>query len=173
MTERLDWTDYFLQIADAVAARADCTRRKVGAVVVDAQTKHLIATGYNGAAPGEPGCLSDGACPRGRHYKQFIASGAYICGGCKLPWPCAMAVAPSSSYDTGPGACIALHAEANSLLRAGQQARGNWIFCTDKPCDGCQRLIKGAGIKLAVWCGGAWHPSGQPEKSWLKRLLRK
>src|ERR1700742_4392945 len=110
MGGRPTWVDYFLGIADAVAVRADCTRRKVGAVVVDAKTKHIIATGYNGAAPGEPGCLSDGACPRGRHYKQEIRqgeyqyfTGGYQCGGCKEAWPCPHSVSPGSSYDTGPG----------------------------------------------------------------------
>ena len=46
------WDDYFLGIASAVAARAKCTRRRVGAVLT---IEHrIIATGYNGAAPGEP-----------------------------------------------------------------------------------------------------------------------
>ena len=57
------WDDYFLGIATAVAARAKCTRRRVGAVLtID---HRIIATGYNGAAPGEDDCLM-GACPRGR-----------------------------------------------------------------------------------------------------------
>ena len=50
------WDDYFLGIADAVAARAKCTRRRVGAVLtID---HRIIATGYNGAAPGEDDCLA-------------------------------------------------------------------------------------------------------------------
>ena len=57
------WDDYFLGIASAVAARAKCTRRRVGAVLtID---HRIIATGYNGAAPGEDDCLM-GACPRGQ-----------------------------------------------------------------------------------------------------------
>ena len=45
------WDDYFLGIATAVSARAKCTRRRVGAVLtID---HRIIATGYNGAAPGE------------------------------------------------------------------------------------------------------------------------
>lgn len=161
---RPSWVDYFLGLADAVAVRADCTRRKVGAVVVDGKTKHIISTGYNGAAPGEPGCLSAGACPRGRHYEKYQSAYAHnkglhgcACGG---GWPCTSAAKPGSSYDTGVNSCIAIHAEANALLRAGQQATGNWLFCTDKPCDGCMRLIKGAGITMVVWYGGVWYYNG-------------
>ncbi|HOQ28650.1 MAG TPA: cell division protein DedD, partial [Armatimonadota bacterium] len=56
------WDEYFVGIARAVAARAKCTRRQVGAVLV--LGRRIIATGYNGAAPGRPDCLQ-GACPRG------------------------------------------------------------------------------------------------------------
>ena len=124
---RPSWDAYFLGIAQAVAARADCTRRQVGAVIVD-QHHRILSTGYNGAAPGRPGCLTAGACPRG-------LSG----------------VEPGSSYDTGPGSCIAIHAEANALLRAdGWLLRWATLYCTDKPCDGCQKLIDGAGISRLV-----------------------
>lgn len=177
MPKRIGWDDYFLTIADAVAMRADCTRRQVGAVVVEPSTKHIIATGYNGSAPGQPGCLSDGACIRGRHYKQFVAmgglsvrdslsSGPYVCGGCSMPWPCAMAVSPGTSYDTGPGSCIALHAEQNATIRAGQRARGAYLFLTNEPCDGCWKLIKGAGYAQVTWYGGQW--SSQDDQRNLK-----
>ena len=49
------WDDYFLGIAEAVSARAKCVRRRVGAVLV--VDRRIIATGYNGAAPGLPDCL--------------------------------------------------------------------------------------------------------------------
>lgn len=124
---RPSWDDYFLGIADAVAARGECTRRQVGAVVVDVDHR-IVSTGYNGAAPGAPSCL-DGACPR-------ATSG----------------VAAFSSYDTGPGACIAVHAEANALLYAGVDgARGATLYLTCAPCDGCQRLINAAGIERVVY----------------------
>lgn len=185
MTTRASWRDYFLGIADSVAVRADCTRRRVGAVVVDAQTKHIISTGYNGAPPGKPGCLSDGACPRGKHYDTGRIYNAAlpslqpmilhtVCG-CGQRWPCIEAAPPGSSYDTGKGQCIALHAEQNALLRAGTQASGNWLFCTDEPCDGCMRLIEGAGISRVVWYGGSWYAGGSyvpPKRGWLKKLLR-
>lgn len=150
--DRPDWDKYFQGIAFAVAARADCTRRLVGAVIVNPFTHYIISTGYNGSAPGEPGCLSDGACPRGRHYqittkpKPFCACGEY--------WPCKDAIPPNSSYDTGPGTCIAIHAEANALLRAGRDSRNAFMYITGVPCDGCVKLMKGAGMAGAIWPSG-------------------
>lgn len=164
MTRRISWDDYYLQIADAVSARADCTRRQAGTVIVSGNT--VVATGYNGAPPGEAGCLSDGACPRGRHYRALVPGGGpaglggtalfgKVCA-CGKAWPCPDAVAPGSSYDTGKGACIAIHSEANALIRAGDRARGATLYCTSEPCEGCWRLIKGAGTARAVWYGGEW-----------------
>jgi dCMP deaminase len=178
MTKRPAWDLYFLSIADAVATRADCTRRHVGAVVVDPATKHIIATGYNGSPPGEAGCLSDGACPRGRHYKIFrnygmYAETGYACACGNPAWPCPLSVPAGSSYDTGMGACIALHAEQNAILRAGTQSRGAWMFLTDEPCEGCWRLIKGAGFSRVEWYTGQWTPT-KPKRNlkvWLWRLV--
>ncbi len=125
---RPDWDTYYLQIARAVSARADCTRRKVGAIIV--QGDRIVSTGYNGAPTKKPGCLTAGACPRGRLSVHEVL--------------------PGSSYDTGSGACIALHAEQNAILRAGLDSRGAVLYVTDEPCDGCSRLIEGAGILRVV-----------------------
>lgn len=50
-TTRPDWDDYFLGVADAVAVRADCRRRQVGAVIVS-EDRRIISTGYNGRPRG-------------------------------------------------------------------------------------------------------------------------
>jgi len=131
---RPTWDEYYLGIATAVSVRADCTRRKVGALVVRQQD--IVSTGYNGAPSGDPGCLTEGACPRGRKSTNEVL--------------------PGSSYDTGPGACIALHAEQNAIIRAGDKCRGSILYLTAAPCDGCQRLIKGSGIYRVVWPNGEW-----------------
>jgi dCMP deaminase len=146
---RPDWSDYFLGIATAVSKRGDCTRRQVGAIIVD-QDHRIIAAGYNGAPPGDRGCLSDGACPRGRHFQTSPA----FCF-CKGPWPCERAVEPGSSYDTGPGACIAIHAEANALLYAFRSVAGADMYITERPCDGCLKLIRGAQIRFVVTPSGS------------------
>lgn len=131
---RPDWDEYFAGIAVAVAARADCRRRRVGAVVVSG--RRIRSTGYNGAPSGGPSCLA-GECPRG------LSSTADV--------------APGSSYDTGAGACVALHAEQNALLWAApDEIAGGTIYITTAPCDGCARMIAGSGLARAVWPGGEW-----------------
>lgn len=126
---RPTWDEYYLSIARQVSARADCTRSKVGAIIVLGDD--IVSTGYNGAPKGEPGCLSASACPRG----QLTT----------------VEVEPGSSYDTGKGACIALHAEQNAIIRAGRLCRGATLYITREPCDGCARLIRGAGITRLVY----------------------
>lgn len=127
---RPKWDSYFLEISKAVALRADCTRRQVGAVIVRPD-RTIVATGYNGSPAGGPSCLL-GECPRGRMSTDEVA--------------------PGSSYDTGAGACVALHAEQNALLRASwDEMQGSTLYCTDKPCGGCMRMILGTPIRRIVW----------------------
>lgn len=122
---RPDWNQYFLNIAAAVSMRGECTRAQVGAVIV--KNRRIVATGYNGAPAGAPSCL-DGACPRA-----------------------SSDVEPGSSYDTGPGACISIHAEANALLYADRDnCEGATLYATHIPCGGCTKLIAGAGISYVV-----------------------
>jgi dCMP deaminase len=125
--DRPDFDDWGLLVALAVSVRGDCRRKLVGAVITDTQ-RRVVSTGYNGSPPGGASCLA-GACPR------------------------AFTDAPSgSSYDTGPGACISLHAEQNALLY-GDPARmpGATIYVTCEPCQGCAKMITGVGIARTVW----------------------
>ena len=131
---RPSWDEYFENLAIAVAQRADCTRRKCGAVIV--KNNRIVATGYNGAPAGEPGCLTDGACPRGRVSYAEVPAG--------------------SSYDTGPGACVGLHAEQNCLLYCSRaDAEGATMYVTHEPCEGCRKMIRGSGILRVVWPEGS------------------
>lgn len=129
---RPDWDSYYLGIAEAVSKRADCTRRQVGALIV--KGSRIVSTGYNGAPPKKPGCLTDNACPRGQLSCEDIL--------------------PGSSYDTGLGACIAIHAEQNAIIRAGLDCHGSTLYITDEPCGGCDRLIQGSGIVRVVYPEG-------------------
>jgi dCMP deaminase len=162
---RPSWDEYWLAIAEKVGARADCTRRKAGAIIVVNQC--IVAQGYNGAPPGEPGCLTESACPRGRHMPhQVVHATGWLANNnpiitettrCKWdgkPWPCPDVVAGKSSYDSGPGMCIAVHAEANALLRASwsdMNAAAVMYMWPGAPCDGCKRLISATQIGRIVW----------------------
>lgn len=131
-TSRPGWRAWGVGIAAAVARRADCTRRQVGAVIFDAENR-ILSTGYNGAPAGRTGCLA-GGCPRG------------ALGHDELP--------PDAPYEdpNSPGFCISIHAESNALLFADPvRRRGGWIAITHPPCPGCQKLLANSGLATAVW----------------------
>lgn len=74
-----------------------------------------------------------------------------------------------SSYDTGPGTCIAGHAEQNALLRADwSKLSGATMYITCAPCEGCRRMITLTPIVLVMWeteYGVDWYenPPGKPK----------
>lgn len=126
---RPDWDEWGLALAATVSTRADCTRRQVGAVVMDANHR-ILATGYNGAPSGDLGCATDGACPRGQlSYEQ---------------------VREFTDYESGPGRCVSAHAEVNALLHSGRDSRGATLYVTDSPCPACSKVIRAAGIARVV-----------------------
>ena len=119
-----------LAIARATAGFAKCLRRQVGAAVLSSDGRTL-STGRNGAPPGQGEC-TDGHCPRGQHSNAEVA--------------------PGSSYDTGPGSCISVHAEINALLYSDPVARlGGTLAVTHEPCAGCWRIIKSSGVRWVIW----------------------
>ena len=52
--QRIDWHQYFMNIAQQVATRSTCDRKHVGAVIVRDRT--ILSTGYNGSIRGMPHC---------------------------------------------------------------------------------------------------------------------
>lgn len=126
---RPSWIEWGLGIAEAVASRADCTRREVGAVLLDKHYR-VVSTGYNGYPAGAVGCLA-GGCPRGRlTYEELPAYTEY-------------------------SNCAALHAEENAVLYADpERMRGGTMFVTDAPCNNCERLLRGLQLERVVWPEG-------------------
>lgn len=112
---------------------ADCTRRRVGAVLVlDGKT---IAAGANSLPWSLTGCAS-GGCPRGA----------------------ANSVDPYTPYDQpGSGYCPAVHAEARALLTAGLEAGGATCYVTAEPCGSCLALLAGADVSRVVFRRGDDH----------------
>ena len=69
--KRRDKINYYLDIAEAIAARSTCLRRHYGAIVV--QNDQIISTGYSGAPRGRWSAASShpasgpaGGLPAGR-----------------------------------------------------------------------------------------------------------
>ncbi|MCF7936728.1 MAG: dCMP deaminase family protein [Synergistales bacterium] len=117
---RPDWMEYFMVIAEVVASRSTCLRRKVGAVIV--RDRHIVSTGYNGAPRGvrhcaETGCLREQlGIPSGQRHE--------ICRGA--------------------------HAEMNAIAQAastGTSTEGTDLYCTTEPCSFCSKAIINAGIR--------------------------
>ena len=118
--------EYFLKIATVVAERSTCLRHHVGAVAV--RDKHILSTGYNGAAAGVKDCLELG-CLRD---EQNIESG------------------------TRHEICRGIHAEQNAIIQAslhGVTLEGATIYCTHSPCILCAKMLVNARIKRFVTFG--------------------
>lgn len=124
---RQSWDDYFLGLAAQAASRSNCSRRRVGAVIV--QDRRIRSTGYNGPPSGYGHCDA-GACPR------------------------AVTDSPTSfAYDN----CVAIHAEANALLFADHDDRdGASLYTTAAPCFSCAKLIANSGLGEVVAGGGRY-----------------
>jgi dCMP deaminase len=123
---RPDIDEYFLKVASVVAERSTCRRHHVGAVAV--RDKHILATGYNGAAAGLKDCLELG-CLRD---ELKIPSG------------------------TRQEMCRGIHAEQNVIVQAslhGVSLEGSTIYCTHTPCVLCAKMLTNAKIKRYVSFG--------------------
>ena len=112
-----------MAIAEQVATRSTCMRRKVGAVLV--VDRRLLATGYNGAPSGVPHC-SESGCLREQ-----------------------MAVPSGERHEL----CRGLHAEQNAIIQAakhGVRIAGATLYTTHHPCSMCAKVAINAGIQRVV-----------------------
>lgn len=132
--ERREKTNYYLDIAQTVAARGTCMRRKFGSIIV--KNDEIISTGYAGAPRGRKNCNDLKLCmreklniPRGERYEL----------------------------------CRSVHAEANAIISASRSEMLDstlYIACIDpihgeiisgtNSCAMCKRLIINAGIQKIV-----------------------
>ncbi len=132
---RLDWDNYFIEIAKVVSLRSTCLRRRYGALIV--KDRVIVSTGYNGSPRGVENCIDIQKCKR----KELnIPSG--------------------ERYEL----CEAVHAEQNAIINgspermkdaaiyiAGFEENGN--FADGAPCKLCNRMIRNAQIKEIVYLG--------------------
>ena len=126
MTQQIRPTidEYFMNIAEVIATRSTCIRRKVGAVIV--KDKQIISTGYNGSPKKLKHCLDIG-CIRDQ---KNIESG------------------------TMHEICRGVHAEQNAIIQAathGISTKDASLYCTHQPCIICTKMIINANIINVVF----------------------
>ena len=134
MPNRIDKTNYYLDIAQTVAERCTCLRRHFGSIIVKNDT--IVSTGYVGAPRGRVNCDDRGVClrdelniPRGERYEK----------------------------------CRSVHSETNAIIAAARDAMLGatlYLACVDaennklisgtSPCSMCRRQIINAGIERVV-----------------------
>jgi dCMP deaminase len=120
-----------MSISNMVAKRSTCLRREVGALLV--KDKRILATGYNGAPSGLEHCEKVGCLRK------------------------------NSSVPSGMRheLCRGLHAEQNAIIQAafhGISISGATLYCTNKPCVICSKMIINAGIERIYYLEGYDDP---------------
>ncbi|MBM4193163.1 MAG: hypothetical protein FJ202_02115 [Gemmatimonadetes bacterium] len=121
---RPSWDEYFMDIAKQVAARSNCMKRQVAAVIVS--DRRIISTGYNGTPRGVKNC-NEGGCPR---CNGFSESGKNL------------------------EECLCSHGEENAIVQAsyhGIAIRDATLYTTYSPCLMCSKMIINAGIRRVVF----------------------
>ncbi len=132
--ERIDKTNYYLDIAQTVLERSTCRRRHYGAIIV--RNDEIIATGYNGAPRGRINCDELGYCVREQ-----------------------LAIPSGERYEL----CRSVHAEANAIISAsrrecigatlylcGRDASTGELLRDTTSCSMCRRNIINAGIEKVI-----------------------
>lgn len=132
--ERVTKENYYLDIAETVAERSTCLRRKFGAIIV--KNDSIISTGYNGAPRGRRNCSDLGGCMRDK-----------------------LGIPRGERYEL----CRSVHAEANAIIAAPREqmlgatlymacvdAQSGELFAGTSSCMMCKRLVINAGIRTVV-----------------------
>lgn len=112
--------EYFMDMALLVSERSTCLRRKVGAVLIN-KRKHVLATGYNGVASGQPHCLDI---------------------------PC---IGANSASGTDLDLCEAVHAEQNALLQCRNVFEIDTCYVTVSPCMTCTKLLLNTSCQTIIF----------------------
>lgn len=114
---RPTWDDYFFKIAKDTAERSSCPSRKVGAVIIDPETKSVKATGYNGAPRGTAHCGQE-----------------------------CLTRQSGSGYTRCKAIHAELNAIISAACN-GVSTKGTHMYLTTTPCLFCSRPIINAGIE--------------------------
>ncbi len=119
---RFSWDESFIAHALIAAYRSSCRQIHTGCVIV--KNKRIIASGYNGRAPGfEENCLED----RCEKQEQEIEALNML-------------------------TCLGSHAETNALLQPTLEANKRaTIYSVYSPCYACAKQIAAAEIAEIVY----------------------
>ena len=148
---RPDFDHYFMGLALAVRARANCLGSRVGAVMV--KEWRVLSTGYNGTPSKMKNC-SDGGCER-----------------CANPERYGRLTVIGRLSDV----CICVHAEQNALLAAarfGIPVEGATIYTTMRPCFGCTKELLQAGVERVVYIHDWQHPDADLQHEYSRIQTR-
>lgn len=131
---RISKENYYLDIAQTVAERGTCLRRKFGAIIV--KNDSIVSTGYAGAPRGRVNCCDINFCLREK-----------------------MNIPRGERYEL----CRSVHAEANAIIAASrEQMIGATLYlaCIDPKggevlggtccCQMCKRMVINAGIEKVI-----------------------
>lgn len=110
----------WLNVAATIAELATCPRRKVGCVLTS-KTGHVLSTGYNGPASGQPHCTA---------------------------FPCPGAAYPSGQ---GLEFCEAVHAEINALIQCRNHLDIGTAYVTTFPCLSCIKALLNTSCSYIVY----------------------
>lgn len=138
---RPDRNEYYMRIAMAVRARANCLGNRVGAILV--LDDRIISTGYNGTPADMVNC-TDGGCER------CLNRGRYESG---------------KDYDL----CICVHAEQNALLSAarfGIATEGAVLYSTMRPCFGCTKELLQAKVRAVYYLHEWVYPELERQRNY-------
>lgn len=143
----------YMTMAYASSMRSSCMKRKVGAVIVDANG-NVFSSGYNEVPSSNKSCLSEyGNCYRDRLKSDFKGS---------LETVIKKEREKDAVYDKFKSSfkildyCRALHAEENAILnvaRVGASAAlsESTLYTSTYPCNLCANKIAQVGIKKIVY----------------------
>jgi dCMP deaminase len=137
--------EIMMQAALLFAERSTCIRIKAGSVI--AVDNHIVSTGYNGSAPGQPHC-----CDHFEETFDKIKLAPYTDedGEFKL-W------LQSNSFKNLHrefSLRYELHGEANAIIfaaRRGVEIEGGTLYTTFSPCLFCAKSIIAAGLSKVVY----------------------
>ena len=141
--ERPGWDEYYMRIAMAVRARANCQGNRVGAILV--LDDRIISTGYNGTPANMVNCM-DGGCDRCMNRHKYESG---------------------KNYDL----CICVHAEQNALLSAarfGIATEGAVLYSTMSPCFGCTKELLQAKIQMVYYLHAWVYPDPEMQNTYAK-----